>query len=110
METQVQETAHILTRDGTPLDPGRIADFCKHHHIRRLSLIHKVEPGSRGANDWDMLVEFGDGKSPSIFELVAMEIELCNMAQRRVDLRTMDQLRPTTSSKLLGAAIPVFVS
>ena len=50
---------------------------------------------------YDMLVEFEEGKTPSKFELVGMEIELTRQIGFRVDLRTYDELKRNTSAHLL---------
>ena len=109
MTTKDPAIARMQTRHGGLVDRGRLASFCKHFHIRLLAVIHDVKPVGASANDWDMLVEFDAGRFPSRFELVGMEIELTRMVQRRVDLRTLDQLRLTTSRALLDAATPVFM-
>lgn len=44
----------------------RLADFCRRHHIRRLSLFGSALRDDFGPNsDIDVLVEFETGKTPS---------------------------------------------
>jgi len=100
----------MQNREGAQIDPRTVTRFCRRHHIRLLSVIHRFDVSHPRARDWDMLVEFERGKSPGKFELLAIEIALTQLAGRRVDLRTLEELRPTTPRKLLDGATPVFVS
>ena len=66
----------------------RIADFCRRHRVRRLSLFGSVlrddfSPGS----DVDVLVEFEPGTRVGL-RFFAMERELSKMLGNRVDLNT----------------------
>jgi len=74
------------------IDPERLADFCRRHHVARLSLFGSVlrddfTPGS----DVDMLVEFETGRTPGL-EFFAMGDELSRIIGRRVDLNTPEFL------------------
>ena len=65
-----------------------IAQFCRRHHIRRLSLFgsvlgHDFRPDS----DVDILVEFQPGHVPG-FAFVAIEDELSELLGRKVHLNT----------------------
>ena len=68
----------------------RIADFCRRHHIRRLSLFGSVLRDDFGpASDVDVLVEFEEGKAPGLIRLAGMELELSEMlGGRKVDMNT----------------------
>jgi predicted nucleotidyltransferase len=72
----------------------RIADYCRRHHIRRLSLFGSVlTPGFRPDSDVDVLVEFQAGHVPGFFGLFDMEEELSALlGGRKVDLRTAEDL------------------
>ncbi|MEX0777898.1 MAG: nucleotidyltransferase family protein [Phycisphaeraceae bacterium] len=74
---------------GIEFDPIRIADFCRHHGIRKLSLFGSIltddfQPDS----DIDVLVEFGPQGTPSLLDLGGMLMELTDMFGRQVDLKT----------------------
>ncbi len=87
------------------LDRTSIARFCTRHRVYRLSVIHGDPVKARTpAGSYDVLVEFESGESPSTFEVIGMEIELSDLAGRRVDLRTYDQLKHTTARSLLDGA------
>lgn len=73
---------------GIPED--RIAEFCQRHHIRRMSLFGSVlRDDFRPDSDLDVLVEFEEGRSPGLFRLAGMELELSGLlGGRRVDMNT----------------------
>jgi len=77
-----------------PIDRDALAEFCRRHHIRRLSLFGSVLKGTaRPDSDIDLLVEFEPGKAPGLLELAGMEIELSQrLGGRRVDMRTPEDL------------------
>jgi predicted nucleotidyltransferase len=68
----------------------RIADFCRRHHIRKLSFFGSVlRDDFRPESDVDVLVEFEEGKSPGLIRLAGMELELSEMlGGRKVDMNT----------------------
>lgn len=75
------------------LDRGALADFCRAHHVRRLSIFGSVLKGTaRPDSDIDLLVEFEDHATPSLFDLADMEQELAVLLGRHVDLRTPGDL------------------
>lgn len=56
----------------------RIAEFCRRHHIRKLSLFGSVLREDFGPDsDVDVLVEFEPGQAPG-FAFFGMEEELTN--------------------------------
>lgn len=77
-----------------PIDHEALAEFCRRHHIRRLSVFGSVLKGTaRPDSDIDLLVEFEPGKEPGLLKLAGMEIELSqHLGGRRVDLRTPEDL------------------
>ena len=68
----------------------QLAQFCRAHHIRKLSLFGSTLKGTaRPDSDVDLLVEFETGRVPGMLALVSMEAELGDMlGGRKVDLRT----------------------
>ncbi len=73
-----------------PLDQDEIADFCRKHHVLRLSLFGSVLRDDFGPDsDVDVLVEFEPGRVPGLLRIARMERELSRLfAGRKVDLRT----------------------
>jgi predicted nucleotidyltransferase len=72
----------------------QLAQFCRKHHISKLSLFGSVLKGTaRPDSDIDLLVEFAPGRVPGMMTLAAMELELSDMlGGRKVDLRTRKEL------------------
>ena len=71
----------------------RLAEFCRRHHIRKLSLFGSALRGNLGkGSDVDMLVEFFPRKGPGYIGLAGMELELARMVGRKIDLRTPQEL------------------
>lgn len=70
-----------------------LAQFCRRHHIRRLSLFGSQLAGdARSDSDVDLLVEFEPGCAPGLIALSGMEIELSALVGKTVDLRTAEDL------------------
>jgi uncharacterized protein len=77
--------------DKMPRD--KIAEFCKRNYIRRLSLFGSAVSGQLSPDsDIDLLVEFEEGRTPGLFSIIRMEIELAEVIGRKVDLRTPGDL------------------
>ncbi|MDA8257275.1 MAG: nucleotidyltransferase domain-containing protein [Betaproteobacteria bacterium] len=76
------------------IDESTLARFCEAHHIRRLALFGSQLKGTaRSDSDIDLLVEFDPDGVPSLFGIVAMEMELSDMlGGKKVDLRTAGDL------------------
>ena len=68
----------------------KIADFCRRHHIRKLSLFGSVLRDDFGPNsDVDVLVEFEPGHVPGLIRLAGLEFELSEiLGGRKVDMNT----------------------
>jgi len=76
------------------LHEDALAQFCKRHHIRRLSLFGSQLKGTaRADSDLDLLVEFEPQHIPGLLSISGMEIELSEMlGGKPVDLRTAGDL------------------
>lgn len=76
------------------LHKDALAQFCKRHHIRRLSLFGSQLKGTaRADSDLDLLVEFEPAHIPGLLGIAGMEIELSDMlGGKQVDLRTAGDL------------------
>ncbi|MFQ5657923.1 MAG: nucleotidyltransferase family protein [Candidatus Methylomirabilales bacterium] len=76
------------------VDRGRIADFCRKHHIRRLAFFGSVVRGDfRPGSAIDVLVEFEAEHVPGL-AFFAMEEELSEILGQKVDLNTPQFLSP----------------
>lgn len=77
-----------------PIDIDKIADFCRRHHIRRLSLFGSVlRDNFRPESDVDVLVEFEPGHTPGL-AFFSTEEELSQIIRRKADLNTSGFLSP----------------
>lgn len=70
-----------------------LAEFCRQNHIAKLLLFGSVlRDDFRFDSDVDVLVEFEDGHTPGMIGLARMEAELSTLFERKVDLRTPQDL------------------
>ena len=76
-----------------PAEP--LAELCRRHGVRRLSLFGSAATGKLGPeSDLDFLVEFEPDRRVDFFDLAEVEAELAELLRtnRRIDLRTPDEL------------------
>ncbi|HEY4708345.1 MAG TPA: nucleotidyltransferase family protein [Thermodesulfobacteriota bacterium] len=84
---------------------GRIADFCRKYHVRKLSFFGSVLREDFGPeSDVDVLVEFIEGMGPGLFGLSHMELELSEMLGRKADLRTPSELSRYFRDEVISSA------
>src|ERR1700758_1672899 len=83
-----------------------LAELCRRHGIRRLSLFGSVLKGTdRPDSDIDLLVEFELNNVPGLLGMAAIEAELFNLlGGRRVDLRTPQELSRYFRDEVVRAA------
>ena len=82
-----------------------IADFCRRHHIRKLSLFGSVlRDDFRPDSDIDVLVDFEPGHVIG-FEILDIEEELSQLfGGRRVDMVREKYLNPRLRGRVLASA------
>jgi uncharacterized protein len=80
----------MSTRAKITVPKDRIAEFCRRHHIRKLSLFGSVLRDDFGPkSDVDVLVEFEPDHIPGLICFAGMEIELSKLlGGRKIDLNT----------------------
>lgn len=87
-----------------------LTEFCGRHGIRRLSLFGSFPRGEQGPeSDLDILVEFQPGRTPDLLAMVAMEMELNHLTDRRVDFRTPEEISRYVRERVLAEAKPIIV-
>ena len=92
------------------IDPERIADFCRRHHMQRLSLFGSVLRDDFGPeSDVDVLVEFEPGHTPG-WDFFGMQDELSAIIGRQVDLNTPRFLSRYFRDELVSGALPIYES
>ncbi|MBI4684520.1 MAG: nucleotidyltransferase family protein [Nitrospirae bacterium] len=83
----------------------RIAEFCRKHHIRKLSFFGSViSEHFTQDSDVDVLVEFEPGQVVGLLRLAGMELELSETIGRKVDLRTPADLSRYFREEVLSSA------
>lgn len=91
------------------LPEAEIAEFCRRHRIRRLSLFGSVLRDDFGEDsDLDVLVEFEPDKRVGLIRLAGMELELGEIVGRKVDLNTKGFLSRHFRDEVLAEAEVLF--
>ena len=81
-----------------------IAAFCRHHHIKRLSLFGSFLREDFGPDsDIDVLVEFEPGHSPGL-SFFSMQSELADILGHKVELHTPNFLSRYFRNRVLQEA------
>jgi len=94
---------------------GRIAEFCRRRHIRRLELFGSVLREDFGpGSDIDVLVEFEAGNAPGLFQFADLEQELTAILGREVDLVEREAVERSENyirrRHILNSVKPVYVA
>lgn len=84
----------------------KIADFCRHRHIRRLAVFGSaLRSDFNEASDIDILVEFEPEHIPGLFGMARMERDLSALlGGQKVDLRTPEDLSRYFRQEVLNEA------
>jgi predicted nucleotidyltransferase len=84
----------------------KLAEFCRKHHIRKLSLFGSVlRPDFGPGSDVDVLVEFEPDSRAGFFELYNMEQEFGRLIKReKVDLNTPGSLSKYFRDEVIAKA------
>lgn len=84
----------------------KIAEFCKRHHIRKLSFFGSVlRSDFNPDSDIDVLVEFEAGQNPGFLGLAHIERELSDILEwRKVDIRTPQELSRYFRNEVISSA------
>lgn len=98
-----------MSRARIDIDKEQITEFCRRHHIRKLSLFGSVLREDFGPeSDVDVLVEFEEGVPVGLIGLAAMEIELTELLGRKADLRTAGELSRYFRNDVVSEAQPIY--
>ena len=88
----------------------QISQFCQRYHIQKLSFFGSVLRADFSSDsDIDILVEFDPQYIPGLIRLSSMEQELSQIFQRKVDLRTPEDLSPYFRQEVIDSAIIQYV-
>ena len=91
---------------GIEIPTAQIERFCRQNHIRKLAIFGSILTDRfRPDSDVDLLVEFETDHVPGFLGLAEMELELGRMFQRKVDLRTPQELSRYFRDEVTGSAL-----
>jgi predicted nucleotidyltransferase len=86
------------------VDPEKLSEFCRRHHIAKLSFFGSVLRDDFGPeSDIDVLVEFEPGSFVG-YAIVTIEDELSDLLGRKVDLVTARALNHRIRDRVLAEA------
>lgn len=95
----------MVKRAQIKLPPKKIEEFCKKHHIRKLSFFGSFLREDFGPDsDLDILVEFEPQQTVGFLKLAGMERELSEIFNYKVDLRTPLELSRYFREEVLESA------
>jgi len=99
-----------MTLARIPIPQEQIAEFCRKHHIRKLSLFGSViRDDFRPESDVDVLVEFEPGTVVR-WGIVSIEAELSAILGRKADLQTEGGLSKYFRDEVIREAEPQYVA
>ena len=92
-----------------PIPLEDVALFCKKHYIEKMSLFGSVlTPQFGPKSDVDFLVKFNKNHIPSLFDVVDMQEELCQIVGRPIDLVTEKSLSHFFREEVLNQALNIY--
>jgi predicted nucleotidyltransferase len=82
-----------------------LAEFCRAHGIRKLSVFGSVLHGTNGPDsDLDLLVEFEPNTRIGLIGFAGIQVELSDLLGRQVDLNTAQDLSRYFRATVLAEA------
>lgn len=91
------------------LSKETVATFCQRHHIRKLAVFGSVLHGDfRADSDIDILVEFDPEAQITLFDMGAAQVELSQLLNREVDLKTAGFLSPYFREDVIQQAKTIY--
>ena len=97
----------MVVRD-VQLPEAEIADLCRRHHVRRLSLFGSILSDEfKPESDVDMLVEFEPGRHPGL-AFFGLQAELSDLIGRQVDLNTALDLSRYFRDEVVAGAKAIY--
>ena len=100
-----------MSNKNVPISKSQIADFCRRHRIRKLSLFGSSLRDDFGPkSDVDVLVEFEPDARVGFFKLYDLEQELSQLfGGRRIDINTPNSLSKYFRDEVLAEAEVFYV-
>ena len=96
---------------GFELPEPEIAEICRRHRVKELSLFGSAARGEmRADSDVDLLVDFLPGARPGLLGVSAMMREFTVLLGRRVDLAVKPALKPLNRAGVLAEARLIYAA
>lgn len=104
-ESRDRSDIHVNHRHRIAIPQAELADLCRRHHIRKLSLFGSVLREDFGSDsDIDVLLEY-EPDIPVGFRIFEIEAELSAlMGGRRIDIVNAKFLNPRLRDRILSTA------
>ena len=91
--------------DKVSIPKNQIEEFCRRHHIRKLSLFGSVLRDDFGPeSDLDVLVEFEPDAKVGLLKMARIERDLSELLKKKIDLRTPEDLSRYFRQEVLNTA------
>jgi predicted nucleotidyltransferase len=87
---------------GLVLPETEIAEICRRHRVRELSLFGSAVRG-------ELRPDFPDAR-PSLFDLIGMTNELSDLTGRKIDLGVKRALKPRYRDRILAEAQVIYAA
>lgn len=86
-----------------------LVEFCSRNGVRTLSLFGScLHKNAKSDSDIDLLVDFEPNNRVGLFTMSKMELELSDLLNCSVDLRTPQDLSPYFREKVLHEAATIY--
>jgi predicted nucleotidyltransferase len=96
---------------GIALPEAGIAEICRRHQVKELSLFGSAARGEmRPDSDIDLLVDFLPGARPGLLGVSAMMRELTTLFGRRVDLVVKPALKALIRPRVMADARLIYAA
>ncbi|MDO8550947.1 MAG: nucleotidyltransferase family protein [Ignavibacteria bacterium] len=71
----------------------KLANYCRENKISKLAVFGSYAKNSyTGESDFDLLIEFEEGKKPGYLTIARIQRELSKLFGKNVDLRTPEEI------------------
>ena len=99
-----------VVRERLNLPTPQIKEFCRKHHIRKLSLFGSIVREDFGPDsDVDVLVEFDPKEVPSLFTFSGISLDFSDLlGGTKVDMLTPKGLNKYIRNEVLSEAIVIY--
>jgi len=101
----------MTTAAGLEFPEAGIAEICRRHQVRELSLFGSAARREmRPDSDVDLLVDFLPGARPGLLGVAAMTREISALLGRRVDMAVKPALKPLIRASVLAEARLIYAA